>query len=104
MLVRDGNHDYPLYPDDVKHLVRKTVKYKTPHWLDLDLPSERTFQYEPDSRMRLALKRLSQPLLLTIVKAFCLCQLVARKRQENQLHYKSLNASSIETVASRPSS
>ena len=104
MLVGDGNHDYLLCPGDVKHLVRKTIKNKTPHRLDLDLPSERTFLNELGSRLRLALKRLSQPLLLPIVKALCLCQLVARKRQENQLHYKSLNTSSIETVASRPSS
>ena len=46
MLVRDGNHDYPLYPDDVKHLVRKTIKYKTSYWLDFDLPSERAFLNE----------------------------------------------------------
>jgi len=104
MLVCDGNHDYPLYPDDVKHLVRKTIKNKTPHWLDLDLPGKRAFLNESGSRLRLALKRLSQPLLLPIVKAFCLCQLVARKRQKNQLHYKSLNTSSIVTVSSRPSS
>lgn len=83
MLMCDCNHDYLLCPDDVKHLVRKTVKYKTPYWLDLYLPSEWTFQYESGSRMRLALKRLSQTLLLPIVKALCLCQFVARKRQEN---------------------
>src|SRR3989338_4919505 len=88
MLVCDGNHDCPLYPDDVKHLVRKTIKYKTSYWLDFDLPSERAFLNEPSSRLRLVLKRLSQPLLLPIVKALCLCQLVARKCQENQRHYK----------------
>ena len=83
MLVRDGNHDYPLCPDDVKHLVRKAIKNKTPHWLYLDLPSERAFLNELGSRLRLALKRLSQPLLLPIVKALCLYQLVARKRQKD---------------------
>jgi hypothetical protein len=45
MLVRDGNYDSSLFPDDVKHLVWETVKYKTPHGFDFDLPGKRTIPY-----------------------------------------------------------
>jgi hypothetical protein len=59
MLVRDGNYDSSLFPDDVKHLVWETVKYKTPHGFDFDLPGKRTIPYQSGCGFRLALKRFA---------------------------------------------
>jgi len=75
-----------------------------PHRLDFDLPGKRAFLNQPGGGLCLSLESFSQSLLLPIVKVFRLCQFVAGKGQENQLHYKSLNTSSIVTVSSRPSS
>ncbi|MEQ1836523.1 MAG: hypothetical protein ABL862_08820 [Candidatus Nitrotoga sp.] len=80
MLVRDSNHNYPLCPDDIKHLVWKTIQYKTPHRPDLNLPGKRTLLNQPGSRFRLMLERLAQSLLQSIVKALCLSQFVTGKR------------------------
>ena len=104
MLMSYGDHDYPLCPDDVKHLVWEAVEYKASHQLNINLPGKRSFSNQPCSGFRLALKRLTQSLLLTIVEALGFYQFVACNCKENQLHYKSLKTSSIETVFNRPSS
>ena len=90
--------------NDIEHFVWESVEDESSDRFNLDLPCERLLKNSYGGSLRLIQKLQAKAALLSLVIMFCFQHFGLSKLGKDQFHYKSRNASCIETHSNRPSS
>jgi len=93
-----------LGSNDIENFVWEPVEDESSDRFNLDLPGKRLLKNSPGGSLRLVQKLQAKAALLSLVIMFGFQHFGLCKFGKDQFHYKSRNASCIETHFNRPSS